>query len=91
MRGIVFDGDKLLLTNALEVRAPQAGEVKVRVLRTGICHSDLNMVEGKMIGTPVVLGHEAAGEVMALGAGVSDYKILFSSREFKKERVKYFV
>lgn len=75
MRGIVFDGEKLLLTEALEVRAPGAGEVKVRVLRSGICHSDLNMVEGGVIGTPVVLGHEAAGEVVELGAGVTDFQI----------------
>ena len=73
MRGIVFDGERLQLTNALAVRDPGPGEVKVRVLRSGICHSDLNMVEGGFIGTPVVLGHEAAGEVMALGPGVTDY------------------
>jgi S-(hydroxymethyl)glutathione dehydrogenase/alcohol dehydrogenase len=75
MRGIVFDGERLRLTDALAVRAPGPGEVKVRVLRSGLCHSDLNMVQGGLIQTPVVLGHEAAGEVMTMGAGVADFAV----------------
>ncbi len=75
MRGIVFDGERLQLTDALEVRDPGPGEVKVRVLRSGVCHSDLNMVDAGVIRTPVVLGHEAAGEVMGLGPGVTDFAI----------------
>lgn len=75
MRGIVFDGERLRLTDALAVREPGPGEVKVRVLRSGLCHSDLNMVDSGMIRAPIVLGHEAAGEIMALGPGVSDYAI----------------
>lgn len=75
MRGIIFDGERLRLTDALSVRAPGPGEVKVRVLRSGICHSDLNMVEGGVIRTPIVLGHEAAGEVVELGEGVSDFAV----------------
>jgi S-(hydroxymethyl)glutathione dehydrogenase/alcohol dehydrogenase len=75
MRGIVFDGEKLLLTDALEVRAPGPGEVKVRVLRSGICHSDLNMTVGAAANSPVVLGHEAAGEVMELGPDVTGFTV----------------
>ncbi|MFT4053640.1 MAG: alcohol dehydrogenase catalytic domain-containing protein [Novosphingobium sp.] len=75
MRGIVFDGERLRLTEALEVRAPGPGEVRVRVLRSGLCHSDLNMVKGGLIGTPVVLGHEAAGEVIELGPETSGFAL----------------
>ena len=75
MRGIVFDGERLQLTDALEVRAPAAGEVKIKLLRSGICHSDLNMVDSKMIRTPVVLGHEAAGEIIEVGPEVSDFSV----------------
>jgi S-(hydroxymethyl)glutathione dehydrogenase / alcohol dehydrogenase len=75
MRGIVFDRDRLYLTDALTVREPGPGEVKVRVLRSGVCHSDLNMVRGGLIVTPVVLGHEAAGEVIAVGPGVTHYAL----------------
>src|SRR6185295_7865501 len=75
MRGIVFDGHHLQLTDALSVREPRTGEVRVRVLRSGLCHSDLNMVNSAFIQTPVVLGHEAAGEVVALGPGVGDFAL----------------
>lgn len=71
MRGIIWDGKRLFATDRLEVRAPGRGEVKVRVLASGICHSDLNMMDGGHIGTPVVLGHEAAGVVAELGEGVT--------------------
>lgn len=74
MRAIVFDGEELRLVNDMAVREPGPGEVKVRVLRSGICHSDLNMVAAKVPG-PVVLGHEGAGEVIALGEGVSDFAL----------------
>jgi len=75
MRGLVWDGTRLQLTDALAVREPGAGEVKVRVLRSGICHSDLNMIESGLVRTPIVLGHEAAGEVMALGPGVDTFAV----------------
>lgn len=74
MRGVVWDGNKLVVTDALEVRDPGEGEVKVRVLRTGICHSDLNMMHMPG-GGPVVLGHEAAGVVEQLGPGVTGWQV----------------
>lgn len=72
MKGLVWDGHELQLTDALQVRAPAADEVKVRVLRSGICHSDINAIDGGT-GTPVVLGHEAAGVVMETGAAVTGW------------------
>ncbi len=74
MRGIIFDGEALRLTDALSVREPGPGEVIVRVLRSGICHSDLNMAESKAR-VPIVLGHEAAGEVMTLGPDVTNFTV----------------
>lgn len=71
MRGIVFDGRDLVLTDDLSVREPGPGEVRVRVLASGVCHSDLNVVDGvSPRPAPVVLGHEGAGAVLACGAGV---------------------
>ena len=71
MRGIVFDGHELVFTEDLTVRAPEHGEVLVRILASGICHSDLNVVDGvSPRPTPIVLGHEGAGEVVRCGAGV---------------------
>ena len=51
---------------------PGPREVLIRTGATGVCHSDLHFVEGKYrINMPVVLGHEAAGTVEAVGNQVS--------------------
>jgi S-(hydroxymethyl)glutathione dehydrogenase/alcohol dehydrogenase len=75
MRGVVWDGVRLHLTDQLAVREPGPGEVQVRVLASGICHSDLNAMDYPMMPTPIVLGHEAAGVVKAIGSGVVNVKV----------------
>jgi S-(hydroxymethyl)glutathione dehydrogenase/alcohol dehydrogenase len=48
------------------------GQVRVRIRAAGVCHSDLSMVDGTLSPPyPLVLGHEAAGEVVGTGAGVT--------------------
>ena len=56
----------------VELERPRAGEVLVRIVATGICHTDLRVHSGGGVGTPrpVVLGHEGAGIVEAVGEGV---------------------
>ena len=55
----------------LTLRAPRDGEVRVRIAACAICHSDLSAADGIWGGAvPVVLGHEAAGTVEAVGANV---------------------
>ena len=57
-----------------ELRLPRVGpgQVRVRVRAAGVCHSDLSMVNGTLKPPyPLVLGHEAAGEVVEAGANVS--------------------
>ncbi len=73
MRGIVWDEGRLHVTDTLELRPPCEGEVRVRVLRSGVCHSDLHMMRPGMIVGPVVLGHEAAGVVVETGTGVTGW------------------
>ncbi len=51
--------------------SPQAGQVKVKITHCGICHSDLSLIESTAVQVPIVLGHEAAGIVTDVGAGVS--------------------
>lgn len=64
-------GKPLLQVDDIEVEAPRADEVLVRVAACGICHSDLSVVESSIPRQlPVVLGHEAAGVVEAVGSGV---------------------
>jgi NDMA-dependent alcohol dehydrogenase len=61
-----------LVLEDLELAAPGAGEVGVRLAASGVCHSDWNVVSGATPNPlPVVLGHEGAGVVEALGEGVT--------------------
>lgn len=72
MRGIVFDGERAEVVHDLEVRDPAPGEVRVAVAAAGICHSDLSVIDGTIpFPLPVVLGHEGAGIVDAVGPGVT--------------------
>ncbi|WP_432590619.1 Zn-dependent alcohol dehydrogenase [Streptomyces sp. HD1123-B1] len=71
MRGVVFDGTEPRVVDDLEVRDPGPGEVLVRVAAAGLCHSDLSVIDGTIpFPVPVVLGHEGAGVVEAVGPGV---------------------
>lgn len=55
----------------LDIEDPLPGEVRVRILATGICHTDMVMRDRLLpVPQPVVLGHEGAGIVEAVGAGV---------------------
>jgi Zn-dependent alcohol dehydrogenase len=55
----------------LDLEGPRAGEVLVRLGASGVCRSDFNIVDGTTTNPlPVVLGHEGAGVVEAVGRGV---------------------
>ncbi|MFD5129510.1 Zn-dependent alcohol dehydrogenase [Streptomyces olindensis] len=72
MRGVVFDGKQVRVVTDLEVREPGPGEVRVAIAAAGLCHSDLSVVDGTIpFPVPVVLGHEGAGVVEAVGVGVT--------------------
>ncbi|MGV4987755.1 Zn-dependent alcohol dehydrogenase [Streptomyces sp. NPDC001709] len=72
MRGVVFDGRQVQVVDDLAVREPGPGEVLVAIAAAGLCHSDLSVVDGTIpFPVPVVLGHEGAGVVEAVGAGVT--------------------
>ncbi|MDU8996566.1 MULTISPECIES: Zn-dependent alcohol dehydrogenase [Streptomyces] len=71
MRGVIFDGKRTQVVDDLEIRDPGPGEVQVAISAAGLCHSDLSVVDGTIpFPVPVVLGHEGAGVVEAVGAGV---------------------
>ncbi len=62
-----------LKIRAVELDDPGPGEVRVRVLAAGLCHSDLSVVNGdRPRPLPMVIGHESAGEVLQCGPGVHD-------------------
>ena len=59
----------------VDVDPPKAGEVRVRMGASGVCHSDLSVVNGTLLSPlPSVLGHEGAGVVEEVGEGVSSVK-----------------
>jgi S-(hydroxymethyl)glutathione dehydrogenase/alcohol dehydrogenase len=56
----------------VEIVATGPGQVKVRIRATSLCHSDLSVMNGTVARpAPIVLGHEAAGEVIEVGMGVT--------------------
>src|SRR5262245_6234113 len=57
----------------LPVPEPGAGEIRLRVAVCGVCHTELDEIEGRTPPPrlPVVIGHQAVGRVDALGAGVT--------------------
>lgn len=60
----------------VELDAPKEGEVQVRMVAAGICHSDYHVVTGELpTYLPMALGHEGAGVIEALGPGVTNYKV----------------
>lgn len=57
----------------VELDEPRDGEVLVRIEAAGVCHSDLHYMTGDLLAKlPLVVGHEGAGIVEAIGPGVSD-------------------
>jgi S-(hydroxymethyl)glutathione dehydrogenase/alcohol dehydrogenase len=66
-----------LTIEAVEIDKPWGREVLVRTAATGVCHSDLHVVDGVgrfPLDRPIVLGHEGAGMVEAVGADVTTVK-----------------
>ena len=61
----------------LPVPVPGAGEVRIRVAACGVCHTELDEIEGRTPPPklPVVLGHEVVGRVDQLGEGVTNRKV----------------
>jgi Zn-dependent alcohol dehydrogenase len=57
----------------ISVDGPKRGEVLLKIAACGVCHSDLSATNGTIgMRLPLILGHEAAGEVLEVGEGVSD-------------------
>lgn len=67
---------KPLKIEEIELDAPGPGEVLVKMKAAGLCHSDLSVINGvRPRPVPMALGHEASGQIMQVGEGVSDLKV----------------
>lgn len=75
MQAIVSRADKYFNLEPVELTAPNANEVLVRVVASGVCHTDSTVLDGLMATPyPVVLGHEGAGIVEQIGSAVTTVK-----------------
>ena len=69
---VCYEFGKPLIVEEVELEPPQWGEVRVRMVATSICHSDIHLLRGEWgRAVPVVAGHEAAGVVEEVGEGVN--------------------
>ncbi|XP_068574050.1 alcohol dehydrogenase 1-like [Cebidichthys violaceus] len=73
---VAWEPNKPLVIEEIEVAPPQANEVRIKIVATAVCHTDLHHLLENMDeeGFPVVLGHEAAGIVESVGPGVTEYQ-----------------
>ncbi|MCB0972534.1 MAG: Zn-dependent alcohol dehydrogenase [Acidimicrobiales bacterium] len=69
---LIANDAPLEMRDDIEVAGPGPGECRVRIEASGVCHSDLSVLNGTIpLPTPIVLGHEGAGVVTEVGEGVT--------------------
>ncbi|MEX0272505.1 S-(hydroxymethyl)glutathione dehydrogenase/class III alcohol dehydrogenase [Leptolyngbyaceae cyanobacterium UHCC 1019] len=73
---VAYEPGKPLVVETIHLEGPQAGEVLVEIKATGVCHTDAYTLSGKDPEGlfPAILGHEGAGIVVEIGAGVTSLK-----------------
>jgi len=72
---VMYNFFEPLKVESLKLKAPREDEVVVKLVASGVCHSDLSVTQAKIpVPPPVVLGHEGAGIVEEIGTGVKDLK-----------------
>jgi len=77
MKALVFPASgEVVVTDAPDPQ-PGAGEIAVRVRASGVCHTDLEILRGNYgeNAFPLIPGHEFAGEISAVGSGVTNFAI----------------
>jgi S-(hydroxymethyl)glutathione dehydrogenase/alcohol dehydrogenase len=74
MKAVVFhELGKPLAVEDVDLAPPKAREVRVKVVASGLCHSDIHRLHGHLpSATPMVMGHEGAGIVEEVGEAVTD-------------------
>ncbi|MDN4613205.1 Zn-dependent alcohol dehydrogenase [Leifsonia sp. F6_8S_P_1B] len=77
MKAVVFaEPSAPIAFTDVELAAPRAGEVRVRIAAAGVCHSDLHVKRGEWDApAPLVMGHEGSGVVTELGEGVTSLAV----------------
>jgi S-(hydroxymethyl)glutathione dehydrogenase/alcohol dehydrogenase len=69
---VLYNTGEPLVLEDIQIDAPKANEVKVKIAVAGVCRSDLHFMKGEaIIKKPAVLGHEGSAVVMEVGEGVT--------------------
>lgn len=73
---VAYEAGKPLVIETVELEGPKKGEVLVEIKATGVCHTDAFTLSGDDPEGlfPVILGHEGAGIIVDVGAGVTSVK-----------------
>ena len=72
MRAIVYDSPRSFDVREVPTPEPASGEMRVSVIQSGLCGTDLHLHEGQFMASfPFTPGHEVVGRVDALGPGVT--------------------
>lgn len=74
MHAAVYRGRSVVNVEEIPTPAIQPGEILIRVEACGICHTDLKKIEHDLLEPPRIYGHETAGVVAAVGAGVTRFQ-----------------
>ncbi len=74
---VAWEANKPLTIETIDIAGPKPGEVLIEIMATGVCHTDAYTLsgldsEGKF---PAILGHEGAGIVREIGAGVTSVRV----------------
>jgi L-iditol 2-dehydrogenase len=75
MRAAVYRGKGRVVVETVPVPAIGPGEVLIRVAACGICGTDLKKIEHGFVPAPQIFGHEVSGTVVAVGSGVTKWKV----------------
>ncbi|MCZ6774218.1 MAG: alcohol dehydrogenase catalytic domain-containing protein [Proteobacteria bacterium] len=72
---VLFETGQKLEICEIDVQDPGPSEVRIQMVAGGVCHSDLHVMAGHLSAPlPAVLGHEGAGIVADVGAGVTSVR-----------------
>ncbi|MBV9406680.1 MAG: alcohol dehydrogenase catalytic domain-containing protein [Acidobacteriaceae bacterium] len=74
MKAAIYLGNSRVAVETIETPAIGPGEMLVRVESCGVCHTDLKKIEYDLLPAPRIYGHEIAGTVVDVGAGVKKYE-----------------
>ncbi len=78
MKAAYYEGNGRFSIGESKIVPPGPGQVRMKVAYGGVCGTDLHIFMGHMderVKVPQVVGHEASGEVVEVGEGVSDFKV----------------